>query len=439
MEALPRTVPTAAVRDGRRLRDSRLSEGQTMTFWAGDAGPAIPKLLYLTFRGGSKDDDGSNDGVVRHCCCGCRRRRRYRDRRRTRAPTTTTVMVYSHRSVQMGARVTIEWYHPKRVISARLTVANSEKLTRRENLNRNDRRFIIKHNVENTKWRRLWYWNLHSTHFCVVPLARHAYNLGQSATRSAGTPGDFGWEFSHRRRPVLLLLLLFLFPDRTVRGSRYAFLSRFILFTTIIDGSCLVPTRRKVGFLCFRQSDIMRKYRVLMVRARVSSSPPRRPNPNHLAVVFVWNTLSVRRRRCCMVCSACAQTFSNSIKYNVSSDRANGFSVILHARPFVSGSARIKAAGNCRDASGLCRRVVVGWGRIINAENGRNKPENVIVAAENRTRVVETRARSGGRRGVVKMTLTRGRRRRPPLRPHHPLHPPAVHPPWSHRSPSHQA
>lgn len=276
MEALPRTVPTAAA--ACETRGSR--KAKQWRFGPVTRGPAIPKLSYLTFRGGgSEDDDGSNDGVVRHCCCGCRRRRRYRDRRRTRAPTTTTVMVYSHRSVQMGARVTIEWYHPKRVIGARLTVANSEKLTRRENLNRNDRRFIIKHNVENTKWRRLWYWNLHSTHFCVVPLARHAYNLGQSATRSAGAPGDFGREFSHRRRrrrPVLLLLLLlFLFPDRTVRGSRYAFLSRFILFTTIIDGRCL-PVEK----LVFCVSDVMRKYSLNGPCTRLFlSTPPTPPKP----------------------------------------------------------------------------------------------------------------------------------------------------------------
>jgi len=166
-----------------------------------------------------------------------------------------------------------------------------------------------------------------------------------------------------------------------------------------------------------------------MVRARVSSSLPRRPHPNHLAVVFVWNTLSVRCRRCCIVCSTCAQTFLDIIiKNNVPSDRARCFSVIFHARPFVSGLARIKAAGNCRYTSGLCGMCGgEGRGRIINSGNGRNKPENVIVAAENRTRVVETRALCDGRRGVVKMTLTRGRRRRPPLRPHHPRHPSVRH------------
>jgi len=96
----------AAVRGGRRLRDSRLSEGRKTTFWAVDTGPAIAMLLNLTVRGDK--NDGSNDVVVRHCCCGCQRRRRYRNRRQTRAPTTMMVMVYSHRSVQMGARVTIE-------------------------------------------------------------------------------------------------------------------------------------------------------------------------------------------------------------------------------------------------------------------------------------------------------------------------------------------
>lgn len=44
------------------------------------------------------------------------------------------------------------------------------------------------------------------------------------------------------------------------------------------------------------------------------------------------------------------------------------------------------------------------------------------MTTENRTRVVETRTRCGGRRGVVKMTLTCSRRRRPPQCPHYPRH-----------------
>lgn len=36
----------------RRLRDSRIPEDPRTTFWAGDTGPAISLLLYLTIRGG---------------------------------------------------------------------------------------------------------------------------------------------------------------------------------------------------------------------------------------------------------------------------------------------------------------------------------------------------------------------------------------------------
>lgn len=112
----------------RTSRPIRLWGDTTMMYPVDDKRSAF-SLLYLTLRSG-----GGNIDIVRHCYY-CHHRYRYhsRSQKQTRA-LKTTMMEYSHRSVQMGARVTIEWYHPERVINERLTVANSEKLTLREKL-----------------------------------------------------------------------------------------------------------------------------------------------------------------------------------------------------------------------------------------------------------------------------------------------------------------
>jgi hypothetical protein len=91
------------------------------------------------------------------------------------------------------------------------------------------------------------------------------------------------------------------------------------------------------------------------------------------------------------------------------------FSIIFHAQWFLSSVARVKAIVTYCNTRGL--------GELITPRIWCGDGKSNAGGWE-----LEAKACYGGRRGVVKMTLTCGRRRRPPQRPRYPRHPSATAP-----------